>query len=288
MKPILVFPLNVALAGALASVLACTVRTQSGPATGSAGSTSVEDFCAVQCDRLNGCDASKDVSTCVNSCKNANAGSLPKYRNDVVSMVEGCVGKKDCRTVLSSSFVTTCVSEAVASISPSEAAASFCSELEAAQTKCGRTVEHAACLDVVAPFGDATIAEAAACASKACSAITDCLTAALGGSSGSSSGGSSSGGSGSSGTGDASGACTLSISSGSATCNACLERSCCAPDNACGRNSDCVAVMKCLGNCSSSDSACASACVSAHATGASLLQSFVTCESSSCSAACGQ
>ena len=75
------------------------------------------------------------------------------------------------------------------------------------------------------------------------------------------------------------------LSTGDATCDTCLDASCCTQNTACVSDADCTALITCGDACR--DDACFSACMSAHPTGAALLDTLSTCVGTSCSTACG-
>jgi len=75
------------------------------------------------------------------------------------------------------------------------------------------------------------------------------------------------------------------LSTGDASCDSCLDASCCAESTACVADADCTALITCGDACS--DDACISACFSSHPTGAALLDSISTCLENSCMSACG-
>jgi hypothetical protein len=163
---------------ALGLVLVAACSSSSSPGSNPAGSPN--DFCSGVCNRIHGCDATEDVETCVNSCTNANAVVVPKLRGDVVSAAESCVAQKDCATVLSSTFVKTCVAQAVAADAADEVAQGFCSAWATAETKCGSTLDQAGCLGDVKPYSDTTISEAQDCLGHACTDMGGCVNAAFG------------------------------------------------------------------------------------------------------------
>lgn len=82
--------------------------------------------------------------------------------------------------------------------------------------------------------------------------------------------------------GGSGGACGGVVSSGSPTCDACLDATCCGDVNACVSDADCRDFMSCLDSCS--DATCETACQTAHPTGAVELTSLSTCVTTSCSA----
>ena len=81
------------------------------------------------------------------------------------------------------------------------------------------------------------------------------------------------------------GGASCGLSTGEATCDTCLDTSCCGQTTTCLGDADCVAVIGCYDTCS--DSACAAACDAAHPAGSSELTAVITCAQSSCGAACG-
>lgn len=81
----------------------------------------------------------------------------------------------------------------------------------------------------------------------------------------------------------AAGACGLAT--GEPTCDACLDTSCCAENTACVSDADCTALLTCGDACT--DDACIASCMTAHPTGAALLDTLSTCMEGSCSIACG-
>jgi hypothetical protein len=89
----------------------------------------------------------------------------------------------------------------------------------------------------------------------------------------------------SSGPGGPGGPATCGLTSGDATCDACLDGSCCAPTTTCIGDAECVALVRCYDGCA--DAACASACDAAHPTATPEIDAVVTCVQTSCSAACG-
>jgi len=68
-------------------------------------------------------DKALDHQTCKNACTNSYAAVFPKLREDVVELIVGCFDAKDCKTVLGGDVVGSCVSDAVASVAPSDARA---------------------------------------------------------------------------------------------------------------------------------------------------------------------
>jgi hypothetical protein len=111
----------------------------------------------------------------------------------------------------------------------------------------------------------------------------------LGGSSGGSSSGSTSsastGSSGSSGSSSQTG--KECISTGNATCDACLNQSCCSAIAACSSNAECSQLYSCLSQCQSGDDACSSDCIGAHDAGKPALQQVLACVDQSCAGKCG-
>jgi hypothetical protein len=75
------------------------------------------------------------------------------------------------------------------------------------------------------------------------------------------------------------------LTSGDATCDACLDGSCCAETTTCVGDADCVALLRCYDGCS--DATCAAACDAAHPGGSAKLDTVATCVQTSCTTACG-
>jgi hypothetical protein len=85
------------------------------------------------------------------------------------------------------------------------------------------------------------------------------------------------------GSGSAGGSCGLT--SGEATCDSCLNATCCGQTTTCIDDADCVALVRCYDACS--DDACASACDASHPGGLSKLNPVVSCAQSGCGTQCG-
>jgi hypothetical protein len=288
---------------------ACTVTTPdassgaggkggggNGSITNSAGGGNTS-ICNAYCTKLNVCDNTYDVDTCTNRCLNANAATLPKLREEIVSSISTCLQEKDCNTVLNKDPLRTCAAEAVASSAPSSAATALCDALAKAATKCGDTLNKAACLSGAKLFNDGAIADAQKCTDKACTDIDDCVDAALGSiSSGSPSSSSSSpgGGGGSDPPPPPSaapgGPSCSAVGDGkkfdfkSSSCDACMASSCCGTASACSGDSSCSALWSCTLGCD--NDTCEASCRQTHASGTSKLDAVQSCFSSSCAAAC--
>jgi hypothetical protein len=137
--------------------------------------------------------------------------------------------------------------------------------------ECAEPCRDNACVsacEAAHPSGTAKITALSTCAGTACGAAC---------------GGPPSGPGGPGGPAPAPGSCGLT--SGEATCDTCLDTSCCAQTTTCIGDADCVAVIRCYDACS--DSACAAACDAAHPGGSAHLTGVFTCAQASCTAACG-
>ncbi len=356
--------LLITFGAACAVAIGCSAKTTV-ISENSPGGASVADFCAAYCKKLSTCDNARDQQTCTNSCSNQFAATLPKIRSDAVSLIKACLENKDCNTTLKSDSIGVCASEASASIAPSDAATQFCNNYIATQAKCGATKDKAVCLTQAKLYTDATIGDANACTSKACTDIDPCVSATFGGvsstrvdgpkasetcsssstscaghtvrmcttssngtcvsarytvdsqsyacasctnctaagqavasacsSSGSSSSSSSSSSSGSTSSSSSSGStggptCTISITTNNATCDACLQSSCCSVVNACFNVSDCAALDSCVGGCvlpdGGTNQSCVSSCFAAHPNSQAALQAVYQCIGNSCSTSC--
>lgn len=133
------------------------------------------------------------------------------------------------------------------------------------------------CVDGCADSACMTACEAAhPSGMKKIDALSTCATTTCGAACGGPAGG---------GGGAGPGAASCGLTSGDATCDACLDGSCCTATTACLGDADCVALVRCYDPCT--DAACAAACDAAHPTGAGKLASVVSCVETSCTAACG-
>lgn len=164
-----------ALLGAFGIVgVACT---HGGSSTAARSPADVATFCDRLCGRISSCDSTLDVGTCKNQCANQNP-TLGKIRGDVVTSVESCVARKDCRTVLSDQLLPTCLAEARASIAPLQATASFCSAMETSAKQCGKgDFDRAGCLEFFKTFAETTLNDGSACANRKCNDVGACVSA---------------------------------------------------------------------------------------------------------------
>jgi hypothetical protein len=88
--------------------------------------------------------------------------------------------------------------------------------------------------------------------------------------------------------------CTLDFPTGIPACDACMQKSCCSADHACGQDSSCNALMQCLMQCPPPDpdagldagSACPQACANQYPSGMNLLNALFTCMDAQCRAQC--
>ena len=139
------------------------------------------NVCATYCGRAGQCDKTRDVQTCTDACTAANAAVFPKLRDDVLSKIVTCVKSRDCKSTFGGNVLDFCAREAAAQVAPSPAGIAYCNDLATAQTKCGHTFDHVACLEAVKLYADATIGQASSCAVKACADIDACVDTALAG-----------------------------------------------------------------------------------------------------------
>jgi hypothetical protein len=139
----------------------------------------VEGFCEGTCARVLDCDNAVDLQTCTQSCRNANAASVPKLRGDVLQGMQSCLEAEDCRTVLDGAPIGTCLSEAVAAVAPSDAGKQFCDAWDQSVTRCGNSLNKATCLEIATLFNDDTLRAAAACTEKSCNQMNPCIDSTL-------------------------------------------------------------------------------------------------------------
>jgi hypothetical protein len=148
--------------------------------SGSSGSPeTVGSACSSLCARDFACDSSVDKSVCNDKCMNTNASVLPKLRGDLVSAAINCFELRDCASVIDGSAWKACTQTAEASLAPSSAAQAFCASLVSTARKCDDTADEAKCLESSKIYNDAALTDASSCLANACSAVNDCITAAL-------------------------------------------------------------------------------------------------------------
>jgi hypothetical protein len=94
--------------------------------------------------------------------------------------------------------------------------------------------------------------------------------------------------------------CTLTIGDPDPSCNACLAQSCCAVDNTCGQDQNCIAMIECLDQCLAPDSGadggadadplnpnvCMSQCSTQFPTGAAEFNALNNCVETECPGSC--
>ena len=85
---------------------------------------------------------------------------------------------------------------------------------------------------------------------------------------------------------------SLPLGTGMPQCDSCLGASCCAEDQTCGNDQECMAFVSCVDNCFNQvdgglDQVCESTCESQYPNGVSELSNLDTCMQSSCAVDCG-
>jgi hypothetical protein len=181
------------------------------------------------------------------------------------------------------------------------------------------------CAQPVDDVGGTAVSQQSNCANGSCSSCTTCFNmctcgggnvtkctslcstgsggSASGGSGGTATGGTASGGSsgfdagvgGTSfgGTGGGSSSCNVSV--GDATCNACMQASCCDAAEGCAYDSSCMGLMECVMQAPECASAvtltellnCGDTACPAQAVAKPLLSGYLTCLAGTCGASCG-
>lgn len=81
------------------------------------------------------------------------------------------------------------------------------------------------------------------------------------------------------------GVCGTGDATGSATCDACLDPTCCTSITACNDNAECLAELQCAKACNG-DRECGTQCRQDHPQGDADLQAFIACVQGNCEAAC--
>ena len=85
---------------------------------------------------------------------------------------------------------------------------------------------------------------------------------------------------------------SLPLPTGMPQCDTCLGASCCAEDQACGNDQDCMAFISCVNGCFNQvdggvDQTCESSCQSQYPNGANELSNLDMCMQNSCASPCG-
>jgi hypothetical protein len=191
-----------------------------------------------------------------------------------VDLIVGCFDGKDCKTVLGGGFVGACTADAIASVAPSPAAATFCEALATAKNKCSGTTAQtkADCLNTAKLYGDASIAQAQNCAQRGCSEIDTCVSAVFGSLGGATT------------TKPTTSTCSGTITD-LGTCSTCATSSCCAEATACEADTACHNIARyCTGTGTSSS--CSSYYSSASSSSQQLASTLFSCVQSKCSSTC--
>lgn len=176
---------SIVLSAVLLSLTSFGAGCSSGDAPSSASSSaatavsSTESFCEAYCTKTSACDSSNDVQTCTAECTDTINTTINKLRTDLVGEIRSCWDASDCRQVLSGTRLGDCVDEATVSAAPQASAKAFCDSLNSGLQKCDSGLDRADCLEFAKVYSDESLQRASKCASKACSAIMDCVNATL-------------------------------------------------------------------------------------------------------------
>lgn len=230
------------------------------------------DACARLCARYVTCDGSVDADTCQARCENENAVFLSKVNADFERELVACIDGVACRELDAGTAVGECTARARARLAPSSAGTKFCDDYAKAASRCGGSVDEAQCYLTVKVYSDDALGGAARCFSKSCSDLEACVRASLGLASDPE-------------PAPAPAACSTKLAYSSASCDACMQASCCDVDNVCAGDATCLKYLECASQCTTTD--CASACASAYPGGKRKLESLATCMDSRCSTSCG-
>lgn len=228
----------------------------------SCGDACTDDTCISACMTAHpsGARELESLTTCMQStCTSACGGSSGGGGGD--GGVSACgfgSGDATCDSCLD----TNCCADANACTGDAD-----CTALMDCASRCSDDTCEAAC-ETAHPGGTAKMNALSACAN------TTCNTACSGASSGPGPG-----------PAPGPGPSSCGLTSGDASCDTCLNASCCAPTTACVDDADCVALVRCYDACT--DGACAAACDTGHASGLSKLDAVSTCAGTSCGAQCG-
>ncbi len=231
------------------------------------------DACARICARHVTCDNSVDADTCKARCENTNALFLSKVNPEFEREFVTCIDGVACRELDAGTAVGECTAQARARLAPSSAGTKFCDDYAKAASHCGGSVDKAQCYLEVKVYSDDALSGAARCFSKNCSDVDDCVAASLGLSSQASP------------SPAPPPACSTELAYSTASCDSCMQGSCCDVDNVCARDAACLKYLECARQCTTAE--CESACSSAYPGGRRELDSLASCMESRCSTACG-
>jgi hypothetical protein len=84
--------------------------------------------------------------------------------------------------------------------------------------------------------------------------------------------------------------CRLTFEYGSQQCDSCMAQNCCAPDNACGNDPNCLALIMCVTQCQADPDAgpnCPNACAQMYPQAMNEIDAVSNCINMSCAAMCG-
>lgn len=84
--------------------------------------------------------------------------------------------------------------------------------------------------------------------------------------------------------------CTLRFEYGSQQCDSCMAQNCCVPDNTCGNDPNCLALIMCLTQCQADPDAgpnCPNACAQQYPQAMNEIDAVSNCIGMSCASMCG-
>jgi hypothetical protein len=169
---------------ALAPFVACYVQpvgsSSSSSGSDAGGSSPATTFCARACAANQRCDSSVALLSCEGTCANTYGSQLPHLRADFVSAWSTCIDGASCTSWQLGTVFSACHDQVAATISPSPAAQTYCSEAAAKDTACVGVGSEAACLDSAKTFDDPSLAAGTNCLSEDCTQYVACTKAAFG------------------------------------------------------------------------------------------------------------
>jgi hypothetical protein len=99
-------------------------------------------------------------------------------------------------------------------------------------------------------------------------------------------GGSGTGGSGGSAGGSSDAGTCGQVQATGASCQVCMDRSCCSENQGCSADHDCLALANCLAACAAGDAACVTSCSTLNQAGAARYDALVQCVGVACNVGC--
>ena len=168
-----------------AALAACSVQPLLSDSTSTSGgstsgSTTGSTFCADACTANQRCDASVVLMYCASSCASSLGAELQHLRPDFVAAWTTCLNGATCTSWQVGTALQSCHDQAAATITPSAAAETYCTEAATKDTTCAGGGSQAICLDTARTYDDASLTAGTSCLAEDCTQYVACTKAAFG------------------------------------------------------------------------------------------------------------